>query len=68
MKIYYMYCMNSFAADINECEADVVVCGPKLTCINTEGSYMCVCYDDEGMATRKISCLGKFFFIEQLSV
>ena len=30
-------------ADIDECESTVPVCGPLQDCINTRGSYECIC-------------------------
>ena len=50
------FLLNSLA-DVNECELDPSVCGPRL-CVNTEGSYECTC--PTGYVWNETVCNGTF--------
>ena len=40
--------------DINECEMDISLCDGNATCIDTEGSFLCVC--NSGYSGNGSSC------------
>ena len=47
-------------ADVDECDPDLPpLCNEKATCINTEGSYACECY--EGYQGSGVICNGVYF-------
>ena len=55
-----LFCLSS---DIDECSIRWIrrMCGLNKHCVNTSGSYMCICnvgYKDEGNG----SCVGKYEF------
>ena len=43
--------------DINECEGEVPVCHYDAFCMDTDGSYECMC--KEGHSGNGTSCVGK---------
>ena len=47
-----------FCADINECAVGLVNCHRDADCINTEGSYTCVCHS--GLAGTGDHCFSKY--------
>ena len=46
-----------FVVDMNECLRNNGDCDPDAACINTPGSYRCVC--DEGFSGNGIECVGE---------
>ena len=46
-----------YFADIDECETRYEECGAHGICVNTVGSYYCVC--KKGFAARGVECEGK---------
>ena len=50
-KLYFFY------TDINECEGEVPVCHDDAFCMDTDGSYECMC--KEGYSGNGTSCIGK---------
>lgn len=43
--------------DINECEVDRGICGPNAKCMNTDGSYHCICKQGFNRDTFNRGCL-----------
>ena len=56
MKTIYSRCAYNLA-DIDECETGDYRCGHYTVCVNTVGSYNCICL--EGFAARGAECEGK---------
>ena len=50
-------CCVIFSADINECEEDLDDCHEYATCINTIGSYECIC--NPGSTGDGRNCIGE---------
>ena len=49
-----------FLADVDECETDETICDENAYCINTNGSYDCVCfagYEGNGTTCKGIKCM-----------
>ena len=46
-----------FVADVNECNTGIAVC-PEI-CTNSQGYYMCSCYDGSKLQEDRTSCEGK---------
>ena len=46
----------SLHADIDECDFGVVECGDEKECMNTDGSYLCVC--ETGFNQNGTLCKG----------
>ena len=46
----------SLHADIDECDLGVVECGDEKECMNTDGSYLCVC--ETGFSQNGTLCKG----------
>ena len=44
-------------ADIDECAMDPFLCHNNATCIDTDGSYECICKG--GYSGNGTSCIGK---------
>ena len=42
--------------DINECEQNPNICGDRQQCVNTVGSYVCVCR--QGFVRHETECQG----------
>ena len=47
-----------FFSDIDECDVNNVECAPNAACMNTEGSFMCVC-DPGFTGNGSAMCTGK---------
>ena len=60
----YVYCVSlcDLLADIDECSTDDYNCGQK--CVNTEGSYVCDCWEGYALnsdgRTCRVSCRGTY--------
>ena len=55
--VCWFFFKNSIASDINECNTGQHECDVNARCLNTDGSYTCLCnggYDGDGF-----SCTGK---------
>ena len=48
----------SCAVDVDECEHNPNICGDRQLCVNTIGSYRCVC--QHGFVRSKHVCIGNF--------
>ena len=46
-----------FTTDVDECAEDSVSCDINATCINTAGSFECIC--NEGFEGNGTTCTGK---------
>ena len=51
------YIICSLLKDTNECEAGTFSCNPNAICLDTIGSYMCMCRD--GYEGDGIDCMSK---------
>ena len=47
--------------DIDECSNGTHDCSKKSTCLNTEGSYSCVCSSSEALNNEKCDYIHKSF-------
>ena len=45
------------SSDVDECSADVQICGSNANCTNTNGSYYCSCHS--GFTRSGKECVGK---------
>ena len=45
------------SSDVDECSADVHICGSNANCTNTNGSYYCSCHS--GFTRSGKECVGK---------
>ena len=52
-----MTCCVLFSADIDECERDLDDCHEHATCINTIGSFKCMC--NPGSTGDGVNCIGE---------
>ena len=58
--LYENYCAcTSFKLDIDECNEGTDLCDTNANCINTNGSYECICnsgYEGSGLTCRSKLC------------
>ena len=50
--------MYSDSVDVNECSVNANICGSNGSCVNTAGSYECLC--DKGYAIYHNVCMGEY--------
>ena len=53
---YVMYMHQFHYSDIDECASGGVICMENFQCINTEGSYACVCNNGYFLNTDNVTC------------
>ena len=60
--IFVYHCVCDLLTDIDECSTDDHNCGQK--CVNTEGSYVCDCWEGYALnsdgRTCRVSCVGTY--------
>ena len=54
--LYYCRSSSFFFADIDEC-TDLSVCSGPSTCVNTDGSFQCIC--NSGYRIQETECIGE---------
>ena len=52
--VFFMY---SDSVDVNECSVNANICGTNGSCVNTAGSYECLC--DRGYMIYQNVCMGE---------
>ena len=52
-----LYYYSIFVIDVDECNERVAECHPNATCINTPGTFMCLC--DHGYEGDGLTCSGE---------
>ena len=68
-RLMKLLCDNNFTADIDECLDESVINSTCHQCVNTPGSYRCICNEGYAPAEDLLSCTGKYMamFMKTLS-
>ena len=64
--IPFVFFMYSDSVDVNECSVTANICGTNGSCVNTAGSYECLC--DKGYVIYQNVCMGEYLLCVHIGV